>query len=114
MKRTIDRVIRYYGAPAILHYADGTAVCVRAFIRPVTARSAWNLHRALDDLGQLPVGMFLYLGPADRDILQAQWIACGEERFAPRRSEQILFGGEAVYCWGLLEKEGAADDEGAG
>jgi len=110
MKRTIERIIRAYGVPAVLVSGDGTETAVRAFIRPVTAKAKENLRRAVDELGELPVGRFLYLGPPEHDVLSAVRVVSGGTRFVPRRSETVRCGAEAVCCWGLLEREGEIDD----
>jgi hypothetical protein len=109
MKRTIERIIRFYGVPAALVAADGTETAVRAFIRPVTSKAKENLLRAVDELGELPVGRYLYLGPPEHDVLSAARVVSNGTRFVPRRSETVLCGTEAVCCWGLLEREGEID-----
>lgn len=102
----------YYGVPVTLLAGDGTAISTRAFVRPVTAKSTQNLRRAVDELGELPAGTYLYLGPPEHDLPAAARVACGGVRYIPRRSELLMCGTQAVCRWGLLEREGEADDEG--
>lgn len=109
MKRTIERIMRRYGAQVTLHFADGAEQTVRAFLRPVTSKSLQNMRRDFDELGQIPGGQYLFIGPADCSLAQADWVGCGGVRYLPRRAETLLLGDEVCYIWGLLTGGGEED-----
>ena len=108
MKRSLERIIRWYGCQVVLEGPD-LQKTVRAFLRPVTSRSLHNLRRDVDELGTVPGGQYLFIGPADCGLEQAELVLCGGKRYAPRRVERLLLGEEAVCVWALLIGEGGED-----
>ena len=108
MKRSFERIIRFYGCQVTLEGPKGTKT-LRAFLRPVTSRSLHNLRREMDELGMVPGGQYVFIGPADCGLEEAELVLSAGKRYAPRRVERLLIGEEAVCVWGLLAGEGGED-----
>nr|DAG11540.1 MAG TPA: hypothetical protein [Caudoviricetes sp.] len=108
MKEAIARVIRYYGS-AVTVVTEAGSVETRAFLQPVTSKSWQNMRKVIQGLGEIELGQFLYLGPAEPDLAAATEVVQGQEHYRIRRTEQICLKEEALYCWGLLTKEGGED-----
>lgn len=108
MKEALARLIRYYGSTVTVTTDAGQSQ-VRAFIQPVTGKSWQNMQKVVQGLGEIELGQFLYLGPVTPDLAEATEVCCGQERFRIRRTELICLKDEALYCWGLLTKEGGDD-----
>ena len=108
MKEALSRVIRYYGSTVTVQTPDGEKE-VRAFVQPVTGKSWQNMKKVVQGLGELELGQFLYLGPASPNLADAAGVVCRQEHYKIRRTELICLKDEALFCWGLLTKEGGED-----
>lgn len=78
--------------------------CLRAVFQPTTSLSWQNMRRQVMDLGELPMGQYLYLGP--EDIKLAQYLICGDKVFLPRRCDPIRLGNRLLCYWGLCVPAG--------
>ena len=108
MRSIIERVIRDYGSTVVAVRGEERTT-FRAFLQLVTSKSWQNMERAIGPLGEIPRGQYLYLGPADQPIAQADYLQCGDRKFLVRRAEALLFQDEPVYVWGLLVEKGGDD-----
>ena len=107
MKEKIARILEAYGSDVRIEKADG-ACAVRAFIQPVTASGWDSVRKTVSDLGQVPVGRFVYIGPAEPFAQEGDRLVCADKTYKVCRAEQMLFGSEELYTWGLLRQEGGA------
>lgn len=108
MKQTILRILRYYGEPLLLE-RQGVLSPARAFLRPVTSKSWQAMRRALDELGEIPQGQYLFIGPADCQLETVEAILCREKRYLVKRAELLTIGGDVVCTWGLCQQGGPSD-----
>lgn len=64
MRELIERILAAYGSGMTIVCADGEKA-VRAFLQPVTEKSRETMRKTIGMLGEIPVGRFLYVGPAE-------------------------------------------------
>ena len=102
--------MRYYGCDVTLEW-DGGQETVRAFLRPVASKSLQNLRHDYDELGRIPGGLYVFIGPAGCTLGKAEAAVSGGVRYEPRRAETLWIGDQACCIWGLLTRGG---DEDAG
>lgn len=108
MKRTLDALLKHYGNRTTLIFSDRETT-LRAFLRPVTTKSLQSLRHEMDELGQIPGGQYLFLGPPDCGLAGAEMVVCGGVRYLPRRVETLLLGDEPCCVWGYLTRGGDED-----
>ena len=101
----VDTLFDCCGCDARILTADGE-IAVRAFIRPVTARSQERLHRTMHTLGQIPRGRYVYLGPAEPFADEDTVILSGGKRLLVCRMERMVFEDRVIYTWGILRETG--------
>lgn len=105
MKRFIDAIFRAWGSDVTL-VMGSERVTVRAILEPVTSVRMQAMRRLIRDAGEIPQGEYLYLGPAQTQILQADYLLRDGEIFLPRRSERFFAKGKPLYIWGLALRAG--------
>lgn len=108
MREIIARIIRDYGSTVEAVQAERTTV-FRAFLQLVTSKSWQNMDRVIGPLGEIPRGQYLYLGPVEQPVAEADFLRCGGKEFLVRRADTLLFGDEPIYIWGLLVQKGGED-----
>lgn len=108
MREIIESIIQNYGSTVESVQAEA-AQSYRAFLQPVTSKSWQNMEHSFGPLGEIPRGQYLYIGPADRDILAAEYLRCHGTDYLVRRADTLIFGDEALYIWGLCVKKGGED-----
>lgn len=104
----IDSVLNGYGS-TVTKGQGQAQVSFRAFLQPVTTKSWQNMQRVFGPLGEIPMGQYLFLGPAEQAIAAGDCLQCNQLDFIVRRADTILIGDEAVYIWGLCVQKGAED-----
>lgn len=109
MQQMIAAILMQYGTAVTVRRPDGTEVSVRAFIQPVTAKSWLNMRKAVHELGDIPAGQFVYIGPAEPRPGEDDLLLSAGNRYAVRRCEVLTLADEALYTWGLLVKVGGDD-----
>ncbi len=102
MKRTLSDLTARYGRTVRRGQAEFSA-----FLNPVTHTSRENLRRAGCDLGEVPAGVYVYIGPLEPMLEVDDTVTADGEDFLVRRAETLLLGGTALYRWGLLTKVGS-------
>ena len=107
MRAVIESIIESYGS-TVTAVQNAREQSFRAFLQPVTSKSWQNMERVFGPLGEIPRGQYLYIGPAARDVSQAEDLRCGGAGYLVRKTEPILVGDEALYLWGLCVRKGAA------
>lgn len=105
MRERIDKILAQYGSEMLLARADGERT-VRAFLQPVTEKSRETMRKTIGMLGEIPVGRFLYVGPAEPALPEDAEVRFRGESYRACRTETLVVADEALYVWGLLKKEG--------
>lgn len=105
MKQMMERILAAYGSPAEVIQENGSTSPVRAFVQPVTERY-WKELRQVKMLGEVQLGSWLYIGPAEELLADGQEVRCRDEAFVTMRAEVLCIGEEALYTWALLRKKG--------
>ena len=109
MQQMIAAILMQYGSTVTVRSLDGSQTVVRAFIQPVTAKSWRNMRKSVHELGDIPAGQFVYIGPAEPCPGEDDVLVCAGQRYAVRRAEVLVLADEALYTWGLLVKIGGDD-----
>ena len=105
MQRMVSRILKQYGSAVTLQKSDGSYE-VRAFFQPVTSRSWQKLKREVFPLGQIPTGMYVYIGPEGYEIQEGDFLTVGDREYVLRRAETICDQDGPVYRWGLCARKG--------
>ena len=109
MQQMIAAILMQYGSSVTILGADGTEQTVRAFLQPVTAKICQNMRKSVHELGDIPAGQFVYIGPPEPCPGENDVLFCAGVRYAVRRCEVLMLADEALYTWGLLVKVGGDD-----
>lgn len=102
MKEVFDYVVGRYGVAVELVEQEKTRK-VTAFLQPVTSMDKRYYKDRVTEAGVAPGMRYLYLGPADSSLEQAD-IRCGGRTYAAVSSETIMAGGEGLCCWAILRR----------
>ena len=108
MKALIESILTGYGSLATIKDGD-SARTFRAFIQPVTEKGWQNTKKIIASLGQVPKGQYVYIGPAEVELLEGQMLEARGQKYMVRRCETVFLGEEAMYTWALLTKAGGTD-----
>lgn len=111
MRELIGRILRKYGVPAVLEHG-GESVELRIFFQPSMSKSWDSMNPIVTPLGQLPGGQYLYIGPAEQEIDQGDWVSVGGKEYILRRVETYLDQNGPIYRWALCVRKGGEDDWG--
>ncbi len=104
--RLFARLLARYGEPIAVTGADGTETTVRALIEPVRAVSRQAMAFTARGTGLIGPEQYVCLAPAACALDDAVSMRAGTASYLIRRAERICAGGEAVYFWGLLVRDG--------
>lgn len=105
MERFINKVLAAYGAAAEIQRGLNS-IQVRAFLQPVRSRSLRQTQLNWTDLGGVPGGQYLYLGPASVALAVDDRIVVGGSTYIVRSTEQMYVKDLPVYTWALCTKRG--------
>ena len=98
-------MIRRYGTAMVLVH-DGQEQPIRAFLQETRSRSQGYVRREFTPLGEIPRGMYVYIGPVIPEAVAGDLILHGQRIFEVRRAEPVTVGDEKAYCWGLCVTKG--------
>lgn len=104
----MSRMIRRYGAP-ILRTSGSSVTAYRAIVQPVTSRSWQNMERMIPNVGEIPRGQYIYIGPADQAVKSGDIFTFDGRTYMVRRADRIFFREEALFVWGLCVEGGAPE-----
>ena len=110
MCRIWNSVREQYGQDVTLRLPDGE-VPVRAFFQPVDEKAPGDHPTAL---GMAPVGKYLYLGPAEQSLDEAEKLEWNGRFFRILRHRDYWVGDKMVYRWAVCEELDASVAEVAG
>lgn len=109
MREVLDAILAGYGSAMTVLREDGTQEHVRAFFQPVSGKSWQNMRTAVRSLGEIAPGQFVYIGPAQTAVSEADRLLLGTERYQIRHTEVLHLADEALYVWALAVKDGGDD-----
>lgn len=105
-------MIRRYGTTmALIH--NGQETSVRAFLQETRSRSRENVDREISPLGEIPKGVYVYIGPVTPEATMGDRIVCQERCFEVRRAEIVMVGDHKAYCWGFCVEKGGDSQWGS-
>ena len=108
MERYIKEILAQYGAILTVCHGETQTAC-RGFLRPVTGKYWQNMEHVFSDIGQVPRGQYVYLGPPEVPLVQGDRVILEGTAYLVRRGECILLGDRCLYYWGLCIQEGTED-----
>ena len=105
MRQMLERIMSRYGTRIRWTHGQESRE-IRAFFQPVTSRSWQKLKREVFPLGQIPTGMYVYIGPEGYPIREGDFLTVGDTEYVLRRAEIICYQEGPVYRWGLCARKG--------
>ena len=105
MRSAIDKMIRRYGAPMKL-VCDGQETAIRAFLQETMSRSEGGSEWEAMPLGQIPGGVFVYIGPVTPEAKPGDALLYREKAYQLRRAQLVSVGDDPMYCWGICVERG--------
>lgn len=105
MREKIERILNQFGASLTIEHEKEATDC-RGFLRPVTGKYWQNMEHQFSELGQVPRGQYIYIGPASVPVTQGDRIVLDGVGYALRRCEVVRVGDSLLYYWGLCVREG--------
>lgn len=110
MDEEIDRILKKYGTP-MERLREGKWEPLRGFLQPVTSRSWQNMERRVCDMGEIPRGMYVFIGSAGA-AGEGDTLRLGNAEYLLRRVDTMYYGQQAAYSWGLCTRKGGDDTWG--
>ena len=105
MKQMLERIMNRYGTR--IRWTHGVESReFRAFFQPVTSRSWQKLKREVFALGEVPVGLYVYIGQVENEINPGVRLVLGRREYLIRRTEIIYDSKGPAYRWGLCVQKG--------
>lgn len=102
----IEPIFESYGRPAEFVSKDGTKLKeMSAFISPLRYKNKMYLYGVNTEIGYNSQGHYLYIGPPDPDLTQAQdgeYISCMGEKYRVDRAEKVYKGEDVFYIWAII------------
>ena len=102
----IAPMLKAYGRPAAFISKDGETVAeMNAFISPLRYKNKMYLNGVNTEIGFNSQGHYLYIGPPEPDLTQAQngeYVTCLGERYRVDRAEKVYKGDRVFYIWAII------------
>lgn len=105
MTALLERIIERYGTEIVWRTDQGERT-VRGFCQPVTSRSWQKMKREVFPLGEVPVGLYVYIGQVCNEIRPGDRLVLGRREYQIRRTEIIYDSKGPAYRWGLCAQKG--------
>ena len=102
---SVDKMIRKFGNSMHL-VQSGNAKPIRAFLQESRSKSKDSAYREFSLLGEIPKGVYVYIGPAEPEAQVGDVLLWQQRQFQLRRVEMITVGDQKLYCWGLCVEKG--------
>lgn len=106
MRRTVETILRQYGAPMTIVHGEAVRN-VRAIFQSVRSKSKQAMTNADTPLGEIPQGQYIYIGSAGEPVCEGDVLLIADRRYGFRRVERIWCGEEVAYLWGICIEEGS-------
>ncbi len=102
----ITKIFEKHGRPAKYLSRNNEPLCeMNAFISPLRYKNKMYLYGVNTEIGYNSQGHYLYIGPPDPDITQAEeggCIYCLGEKYRIDRAEKVYRGNEIFYIWAII------------
>lgn len=105
MTALLERIIERYGTQMVWRTALGDRT-IRGFFQPVTSRSWQKMKREVFPLGEVPVGLYVYIGQVSNELQPGDRLVLGRREYQIRRTEIIYDNTGPAYRWGLCAQKG--------
>jgi hypothetical protein len=105
MEMLLERIIQRYGTGMVWKSADVERV-IKGFFQPVTSRSWQKMKREMTPLGEVPIGLYVYIGTMSNELLPGDRLVLGKREYQVRRMEVIYDSQGGAYRWGLCAQKG--------
>ena len=105
METLLERIINRYGTEMIWKSKTGERV-IRGFFQPVTSRSWQKMKREMTPLGEVPIGLYVYIGTMSNELCSDDRLLLGKREYQVRRTEIIYDSQGGAYRWGLCAQKG--------
>ena len=111
MRHKIEKILRRYGTPILLRRAQGDSTLYGFWQH--TGSLGWkNMQPVYSQLGEVPRGQYVYIGPAGQQVQTGETLEVGEKDYMLRRVEPVYYGEEIAYYWGMCVEKGGEDTWG--
>lgn len=107
MVNVLERVMERFGT-AMIWRSGEKEEALRGFLQPVTTRSWQKLHRDVTPLGEVPQGLYVYMGPVSRSLQPGDALVLGQRCYQVRRTELVYDRNGPAYLWALCARKGGA------
>ena len=107
MRKMVEKIFRRYGSVMTLPAADGEEE-FRGFLQHVNSQSRQRVRAEWTVLGEVPDGVYVLILPAGVQIVAGDRVALAQEVYMVHQLENVVYGDEVLYQWGLCVKEGGA------
>lgn len=101
-----ESIFEDYGRPAAFASKEGEIIKeMRAFISPLRYKNKMYLYGVNTEIGYNSQGYYLYIGPPDPDLTEAdngEYISCLGEKYRIDRAEKVYKGSEVFYIWAII------------
>ena len=105
MGTLLERIMDRYGT-AMVWRNDAGETSIRAFLQPVTARSWQKMKREMFPVGEVPIGVYVYMGSMAHAVEEGDWLLLEDRMYHVRRMEIIYDAQGGAYRWGLCARKG--------
>lgn len=112
MVGAVGKLVRQYGSTMML-VRDGVETEIRAFLQETRSKSQSGTQREFNPLGEVPKGMFVYIGPAEEGVCAGNSLIWQGRSFEFRRAEPVMLGDDVLYYWGLCLEKGGEESWGS-
>ena len=105
MESSIAQMINKYGSGMMLIH-EGKKNVVKAFLQETASRSQGGAEWEAMPLGQVPKGVYVYIGPAEPEAVAGDILYCGKDIYQFRRTHLVFVKDRVQYCWGICVEKG--------
>lgn len=85
---------------------DDAQTAIHAFLQETRSKSESGAQREMMVLGEVPKGLYVYIGPVTPEAEAGDVLMRGDKSFLLRRTELVMVGEHPAYCWGICVKKG--------
>lgn len=99
MENTVAKLMASYGNTMTLIHG-GEEISVKCFLQDTRSKGESYAQREYSPLGEVPRGMYLYLGPPDQPVTVGDSLIWRKRRFEFRRVQPMTVKDSVCYYWG--------------
>jgi len=110
VRRMVEKILSGYGSEIRIQRL-GTVVF--GFLQPVRGKGQNMVLKEVGPLGQVLPGQYVYIGPAEPEVLEDDILELEGRAYVVRRAEQVSGAGGPAYQWGMCVQRGGGDAWGS-